>query len=407
MLARKNNKIIDIAFDLDGVVIPEYKYHYQCYKNQKYHQHLPEPWFEYHIKKGIVIRYRGENLYYLLLPGMLEVLQYFIIKMKDSVRVSFFSAGPQERNFELVRIIKQRIARKAGVNPKDIHCRVFSYDQCIEVDENSPLHPQSSNNPHIPENSNLWGYGRRCIKKVLSSVFGADIGNVILVDNKGEVITFNEIDHHLKVPTCQLFSGADLVNYRKTLMDYAEPLKRNLEFLNEEAFYRIHLALFVLGFMTEAMIYAKRYNLSISQAVSLLQICPATNYYKSSCNIPIYDKYDVAYYYKGFLMLSKRHPKLRLFVPFPEHGMQALQLMCENKKTFVKYTLISVTNTYWPPAVYHTINQYSDEFPIDAYVSQQGMFSNSMNENKNNIKAKKEISEVIEAEAPTRTCAIL
>lgn len=175
MNGRNNEEVIDLVFDIDGVIVPDDTISYDKYVKQENRQLLPDHFFNYHKKHTLGLMYENKLYNFILLPGMLELFQYIVVKLKNKVRVHFFSTGPEGRNIELINLLKIKVASLTGIHPDKIIWPVYSFQHCIELSANSELQPNSITNPHIPAGINLWNHGESCLKKHLYSIWGPDI----------------------------------------------------------------------------------------------------------------------------------------------------------------------------------------------------------------------------------------
>jgi len=350
--------MIDVALDIDGVIIAQHlSTNYDSFSNPKHSELIPTSWRHYHKNNIIPLNLNGIVYYFLLTPNALEMLQYLFINLRQYIRVSVFSAGPEDRNRRLVDILKEKVASNAGVNPSSIKCNVFSIGDCTPLPEEHALQPNSNNNPHIPDGSKLWCYGAH-YKKILSTVFGKDISNVILIDNSYEVMTRYETDHHLKVPTFDSFSGLDFEKYRGGRTSQNNRRYLSYLFLGEPQFYSGNLACLIAGMMAEIVTCVMELNISASSALKLLQICPETNKYKPAIiTNPMYERYNPDACYRGYLILSRIRP-IQLFSPYPDFAFETLKLLRDQYNGFIKDALITATQKYWPTYIYHHISQY-------------------------------------------------
>lgn len=406
-----SNKKIKLVLDLDGVTIPDEPNALHYY--MKHRQFLPFLFTSYHCKN--IIYFMDENITYtyILVPGMLEMLHYLATQLKDKIDIIFFSAGPAKRNTELVERIKEKVAQRMGKNPGDLNWPVYSFENCTEVIEDTELDPILSHDLHIPEAAQLVIFQIRYIKKILSIHF-QDIENVILVDNRSNVVVEKERKNLLKVPTCTLFSGADFKDYRGTLMQNADSLRMNFEFFKSESFCRDNLPFYILGVISEVLIIRARFKISASDALELVQRCPKTKKYKYALNKPIYERYEPSYYYQGFCLLKGDeyliNPKLVLYAPYPENAPDALQIfMNEQQKTFIKNALLKETAQYWDARIYHLMAQYyGNEIPQNFYKISQTFFANSQ-EFHNTINNKTEVPPCIKkaSEKERKICAVM
>lgn len=85
--------MITLVFDIDGVLVAEQVE--DAYKKYgDFLQYLPKSWQAYHQDHVITVHYENKEYHHLLLPGVLEMLEYFSIHLKEKVRIAFFFRRP-------------------------------------------------------------------------------------------------------------------------------------------------------------------------------------------------------------------------------------------------------------------------------------------------------------------------
>lgn len=329
MLGREvsTNEIFDVVIDIDGVLSADQvttdsaKYAYRF--SQK---GLPLLWQDYHKDHVVTVNYENKIFHHLLLPGALEMLQFFFINLKDKVRVSFFSAGLEARNKRYCEIIKEMVARNAGVSPDIIEYKLYSRDHCEKIKDGSDLQPRHDNNPYIPNEHGSVAFRDSTVKKRLSNLF-ENTARVILVDDQCNVIINHETSNLLKVFYCGDFSSFDLRHYSTTETDKELQILTNLKFLNEDIFYAVNHSTYVIGLMLAVIQYSEKNKVSPVAALEFLQLCPEKNKYKYALHKnPDYVRYDIEFYKIGFEALLKINPNLVLFLPYPQLFLETLEL---------------------------------------------------------------------------------
>lgn len=365
----KKNRKIDIFIDLDGVAVAQPD-NLNDVDFSTADITLPDIWGYYKRLQIITLQQQGRTTRYLLLPGLYDMLIFFIHALDTYVNtINFFSAAPEERNVELVELIgsslhtilktrKTEFKKTSQAARSSIPIHVYSRENCTIVDFNSDHQPTSDNNPHIPTNSVCW---KQNIKKKLDVVI-KKTKNAILIDNNCHIMVNGETHHLLKVPTFKGISGTHFLNHLGAVP--SEHKSHNENFFQEPHFFRTHLAWYITAMIHLVGVAMQDLRITAVCALKSLQICAETNKYKyANPEKALHERYDPELYYLGYSLLSKINPQIP-YVPHPHANsfLKSFTTLRLSSNSFIRSLLIQNNKAYWPPVIYDHIQGYYGKY---------------------------------------------
>src|SRR5690242_6910599 len=104
------NNVIELVFNLNDMLVIHSPSSNYIESMRRYRQQFPAPWHKYCHRHIIAITHDKKDHSCILLPGVLEMLCYFLVYLKKFVRVSFFISERNGVEEKLVTEIKIKIA---------------------------------------------------------------------------------------------------------------------------------------------------------------------------------------------------------------------------------------------------------------------------------------------------------